>query len=66
MTLRAAVVGTAFGGRIHVPALRAAGFDVVALVGQDEAGALAPECLGDGIGKTPAVGDPENQRTLPL
>ncbi|HLN16190.1 MAG TPA: Gfo/Idh/MocA family oxidoreductase [Acidimicrobiales bacterium] len=36
MTLRAAVVGTSFGGRIHVPALRAAGFDVVALVGQDE------------------------------
>jgi predicted dehydrogenase len=30
-----AVVGTGFGARIHVPALRAAGFDVVALVGQD-------------------------------
>jgi predicted dehydrogenase len=30
-----AVVGTAFGGRVHVPALRAAGFDVVALVGRD-------------------------------
>lgn len=35
MTLRAAVVGTSFGGRIHVPALRLAGFEVVALVGQD-------------------------------
>ena len=35
MTLRAAVVGTGFGCRVHVPALRAAGFDVVALVGQD-------------------------------
>jgi predicted dehydrogenase len=35
VSLRAAVVGTAFGGRIHVPALRAAGFEVVALVGQD-------------------------------
>ena len=30
-----AVVGTSFGGRVHVPALRAAGFDVVALVGRD-------------------------------
>ena len=34
-TLGAAVVGTGFGARVHVPALRAAGFDVVALVGQD-------------------------------
>jgi predicted dehydrogenase len=32
----AAVVGTGFGARIHVPALRAAGFDVVALVGENE------------------------------
>jgi predicted dehydrogenase len=32
---RAAVVGTSFGARIHVPALRQAGFDVVALVGVD-------------------------------
>jgi predicted dehydrogenase len=31
----AIVVGTGFGVRVHVPALRAAGFDVVALVGQD-------------------------------
>jgi predicted dehydrogenase len=30
-----AVVGTAFGARVHVPALRAAGFDVIALVGRD-------------------------------
>jgi predicted dehydrogenase len=35
--LQAIVVGTAFGGRVHVPALRAAGFDVVALVGRDAA-----------------------------
>lgn len=34
---RAAVVGTGFGARVHVPALRGAGFDVVALVGRDEA-----------------------------
>jgi predicted dehydrogenase len=32
---RVAVVGTGFGCRIHVPALRAAGFEVVALVGTD-------------------------------
>ncbi len=29
------MVGTGFGTRVHVPALRAAGFDVVALVGRD-------------------------------
>jgi len=33
----AVVVGTGFGARVHVPALRAAGFDVVALVGRDPA-----------------------------
>jgi predicted dehydrogenase len=32
---RALVVGTGFGLRVHVPALRAAGFDVVGLVGTD-------------------------------
>ena len=32
---RAVVVGTGFGCRVHVPALRAAGYDVVALVGRD-------------------------------
>jgi predicted dehydrogenase len=37
MTRRACVVGTSFGARIHVPALRQAGFDVVALVGVDPA-----------------------------
>lgn len=31
----AVVVGTGFGCRVHVPALRAAGFDVVGLVGTD-------------------------------
>lgn len=31
----AIVVGTGFGCRVHVPALRAAGFDVVGLVGTD-------------------------------
>ena len=35
--MQAIVVGTSFGGRVHVPALRAAGFDVVALVGRDPA-----------------------------
>lgn len=33
MAIRALVVGTGFGCRIHVPALRAAGFEVVGLVG---------------------------------
>jgi predicted dehydrogenase len=37
MALRAVVVGTSFDWRVHVPALRAAGFDVVALVGRDPA-----------------------------
>ena len=32
---KAVVVGSSFGGRVHVPALRAAGFDVVAMVGQN-------------------------------
>ena len=32
----AVVVGTGFGARVHVPALRSAGFDVIALVGRDE------------------------------
>lgn len=32
--IRALVVGTGFGCRIHVPALRAAGFEVVGLVGR--------------------------------
>ena len=35
--LRVAVVGSSFGGRVHVPALQAAGFEVVALVGRDAA-----------------------------
>jgi predicted dehydrogenase len=35
MSPSAVVVGTGFGCRVHVPALRAAGFDVVALVGRD-------------------------------
>jgi predicted dehydrogenase len=37
VSLRAGVIGTSFGSRIHVPALRQAGFDVVALVGVDPA-----------------------------
>ena len=35
--LRALVVGTGFGCRIQVPALRGAGYDVVGLVGSDPA-----------------------------
>ncbi len=37
MARRVVVVGTSFGARVHVPALRAAGFEVVALVGRDAA-----------------------------
>jgi len=45
--LGAVVVGSGFGGRIHVPALRAAGFEVVALVGtQAERTARRAERLG--------------------
>jgi predicted dehydrogenase len=33
--VRAVVVGTGFGARVHIPALQHAGFDVVALVGRD-------------------------------
>jgi len=54
---RAVVVGTGFGCRVHVPALRAAGFDVVALVGQDEERtALRAERLGIPHAST-ALGD---------
>jgi predicted dehydrogenase len=35
MSIAAVVVGTGFGARVHVPALRNAGFDVVAMVGRD-------------------------------
>ena len=43
----AVVVGTGFGCRVHVPALRNAGYDVVALVGRDaERTARRAERLG--------------------
>ncbi|MFA7585002.1 MAG: Gfo/Idh/MocA family oxidoreductase [Novosphingobium sp.] len=45
--IRALVVGTGFGCRVHVPALRAAGFDIVGLVGRDaERLARKAETLG--------------------
>jgi predicted dehydrogenase len=48
-----AVVGTSFGARIHVPALRRAGFEVVALVGRDpERTRRRAERLGVGCGCT--------------
>jgi predicted dehydrogenase len=37
VSLRVGVVGTSFGARIHVPALREAGFEVAALIGVDPA-----------------------------
>lgn len=45
----AVVVGTGFGCRVHVPALRAAGFEVVALVGRD-AGRSARRAERSGVG----------------
>ena len=35
MATGAVVVGTGFGSRVHVPALRNAGLDVIAMVGRD-------------------------------
>lgn len=35
--MKAVVIGTGFGSRVHVPALQHAGFEVVALVGRDQA-----------------------------
>ncbi len=61
----ALVVGTGFGCRIHVPALQAAGFDVVGIVGTDaertasRAGSVGVELsytdLGEAITRTGAV-----------
>jgi predicted dehydrogenase len=54
---RVAVVGTSFGGRVHVPALQAAGFDVVALVGRDPARTQArADALGVAHGCTSLAG----------
>lgn len=63
--MRAVVVGTGFGARVHVPALRAAGFEVVALVGRDEERtrrradrlgiAVAATSLADALEQAPAV-----------
>lgn len=62
--IKAIVVGTGFGCRIHVPALRAAGFEVVALVGRSverlqrkaaENGVpMSFTCLDEAIGATGA------------
>ncbi|MCB2061472.1 MAG: Gfo/Idh/MocA family oxidoreductase [Novosphingobium sp.] len=48
--LRALVVGTGFGCRIQVPALRGAGFDVVGLVGSDPS-RTAERAEANGIGR---------------
>ena len=47
---RALVVGTGFGCRIHVPALRAAGFEVAGLVGTDT-GRTAQRAQACGVGE---------------
>jgi predicted dehydrogenase len=49
--IRALVVGTGFGCRIHVPALRAAGFEVVGLVGATP-DRLARRAEQNGIART--------------
>ena len=49
--IRALVTGTGFGCRIHVPALRAAGFEVVGLVGRNP-GKLARKAAEAGITAT--------------
>ncbi|MEO6717270.1 MAG: Gfo/Idh/MocA family oxidoreductase [Novosphingobium sp.] len=46
--LKALVVGTGFGCRIQIPALRGAGFDVVGLVGADRA-RTAERALANGV-----------------
>ena len=51
MAIPARVVGTGFGCRIHVPALRAAGFDVVGLVGT-RPDRLAKKAAEAGISET--------------
>ena len=48
--LRVLIVGSGFGCRIQVPALRAAGFDVVGLVGTD-AKRTAERAVANGVGQ---------------
>ncbi len=79
-TIRCAVVGTSFGGRVHVPALQRAGFDVVALVGRDaqrtreRAGALdagrpcttLAEALAEGVDAVTVSTPPDSHVDLVL
>ena len=58
----AIVVGTGFGTRVHVPALRAAGFDVLALVGRD---ADRTARRAERLGIANAVTDLETALALP-
>ena len=55
------VVGTGFGARVHVPALRAAGFHVAGLVGRDPARTAR---RADKLG-VPAIADLETALALP-
>jgi predicted dehydrogenase len=62
-TLRAIVVGTSFGARVHVPALRAAGIEVAAIVGRDpERTAARADALGVAVA---ATGLPEAFERVP-
>jgi predicted dehydrogenase len=58
----AVVVGTGFGGRVHVPALRAAGFTVLALVGRD---AERTRRRADRLGVAEALTSLEEAMALP-
>jgi predicted dehydrogenase len=75
----AVVVGTSFGGRIHVPALRAAGIAVHALVGRDAertrerarefavpvAATSLAEALADGIATCVTIATPPDAHAEP-
>src|SRR5688572_7177985 len=77
---QAVVVGTSFGGRIHVPALRAAGIGVHALVGRDLARTRAradalevpnahtslADALADGVATCVTIATPPDVRSGPV
>ena len=40
--------------------------EALALIGEEDGGAFALKRLRDGVGNTPLIGDPENERRLTL
>src|SRR5271155_5555309 len=80
-SMRAVVVGTAHGGRVQVPALRAGGFEIAAFVGRDLAktarraerlgipracGSLAEALAGDRIDLVAIATPPDSHLPLTL